>query len=149
MSKEEQRRTVPAIVEAFRAAGVRCTPQRYAVLEFLVKDRVHATADEIAGAINRADPRASRATVYNSLHALMEAGLVREVGGGAAARYDAHLDRHHHFACDACGALEDIPWFAIPDAVGARSLGTRRVEGYEILFRGRCAACQGKRGGKS
>jgi Fe2+ or Zn2+ uptake regulation protein len=133
---------MPAILDALRAAGVRCTPQRYAVLEFLVREHTHATADQIADAINRRDPRASRATVYNSLHALMDAGLVREVGGGAAARYDAHLERHHHFACDRCGALEDIPWFEIPRAAGARSLGARRVNGYEILFRGLCRTCQ-------
>jgi Fe2+ or Zn2+ uptake regulation protein len=121
---------------------LRCTPQRYAVLDFLVRGRVHATADQIVAAINRADPRASRATVYNSLHALMSAGLVREVGGGAAARYDATLDRHHHFACEQCGSLEDIPWFEIPPSAGARALGSRRISRYEIVFRGLCDGCQ-------
>jgi Fe2+ or Zn2+ uptake regulation protein len=59
-------------------------------MEFLVRRPVHATADEIHRALNRSDPRASRATVYNSLRALIEAGLVREVIlEGAAARFDA------------------------------------------------------------
>ena len=55
---------------AFRTAGLRPTAQRYAVLEFLARRPRHATAEEIFHAVNRADPRASRATVYNSLRAL-------------------------------------------------------------------------------
>lgn len=58
-----------SIAEAFRLSGLRRTPQRYAVLEYLMRS-MHATPDEIYRAINRADPRASRATVYNNLHAL-------------------------------------------------------------------------------
>src|SRR6266542_7033106 len=100
---------VREIAEAFQAAGLRSTPQRYAVLEFLLRQPVHATAGEILGAINRADPRASRATVYNNLNTLVRAGLVREVeGAGKAARFDAALRRHHHFVCEGCGAVEDI-----------------------------------------
>ena len=65
------------IAEAFRAASLRCTPQRYAVLEYLASSTRHATAEEIFEAVNRTDPRSSRATVYNSLNALVRAGLVR------------------------------------------------------------------------
>jgi Fur family transcriptional regulator, peroxide stress response regulator len=135
-----QLRQIPEIAAAFRSAGLRCTPQRYAVIDYLYRGKEHATADQIALAINRSGSAASRATVYNALHALLEAGLVREVGGGAAARYDASVQRHHHFACDSCGALDDIPWFEVPSPVQA--LGHRLVSGYEILFRGLCPACR-------
>jgi Fe2+ or Zn2+ uptake regulation protein len=53
--------------EVFRSAALRRTPQRYAVLQFLVRTSLHATAEEIFHSVNRKDPRASRATVYNSL----------------------------------------------------------------------------------
>ena len=65
--------------QALNTAGVRPTVQRYAVLQYLARDGVHATAEEIFRAVNRQDPRASRATVYNSLKSLSRAGLVREV----------------------------------------------------------------------
>jgi len=128
--------------EAFSAAGLRPTSQRFAVLEFLAKSPIHATADEILTAINRRDPRASRATVYNNLRDLIQAGLVREVlSDGAAARFDANLHRHHHFVCDQCGAMEDIPWFDLPPATGKSALGHRKVHNYEIVFHGACARC--------
>ena len=63
------------------------------LLEFLAGHAVHATAEEIFDAVNRRDPRASRATVYNNLRALAKAALVREVmSEGKAARLDAKLE---------------------------------------------------------
>jgi Fur family peroxide stress response transcriptional regulator len=129
------------VEEAFRAAALRPTVQRYAVFDFLAKSPVHATADEIFVAINRRDPRASRATVYNSLRSLAKAGLVREVlSEGKAARYDANLHRHHHFICEECGTIEDIPWFDLP-ASSRGAAGPHRIWSYEIVFRGACSRC--------
>jgi len=103
---------------------------------------IHGTPDEIYRAINRADPRASRATVYNNLHALARAGLVREVAlDGKAVRFDANLERHHHFVCERCGQVEDIAWFDLPP-LGRRSpLGSRVVRNYQVVFRGTCQRC--------
>ena len=127
---------------AFEAAELRPTSQRYAVLEFLAKHPVHATAEEIFVALNRHDPRASRATVYNNLRSLEMAGLVREVlSEGKAARYDANLHRHHHFVCDSCGTVEDIAWFDLPVSAGRPALAGRKISTYEIVFRGACRHC--------
>jgi Fe2+ or Zn2+ uptake regulation protein len=134
---------IPELSQAFRAAGVRPTAQRYAVLGYLAQSEVHATAEEIFVAVNRRDPRASRATVYNNLHALAKAGLVREVASdGGAARFDANLYPHHHFICENCGAVEDIPWFDLPASAGRAALGKRAVRDYQIVFRGACMRCR-------
>lgn len=138
--------------QAFQAAALRPTAQRYAVLEFLAQHSVHATAEEIFAAVNRYDPRASRATVYNNLRSLAKAGLVREViSDGKAARFDANLRRHHHFVCERCHTVEDISWFDLPPSAGRTALGGRDVSNYEIVFRGVCVRCRGskpKRGAK-
>ena len=127
---------------ALRTAGLRPTPQRYAVLRFLARGPVHATAEEIFHAVNRHDPRTSRATVYNALRVLAQTGLVREVlSEGKSARFDANLHRHHHFICERCGAMEDIAWFDLPAAAGESALGGRAIRNYEIIFRGTCTAC--------
>lgn len=132
----------PEIEQSFRAAGVRCTPQRYRVMEFLMRRPVHATADEIHRAINRPGPRASRATVYNSLRALIEADLVREaILEGTAARFDAKIHRHHHFICDRCGSVEDIAWFDLPRRSQSVAMGPRMVREYQVIFNGLCEKC--------
>lgn len=129
--------------QAFHGAGLRPTAQRFAVLEFLAKTPIHSTAEEILAAVNRDDPRASRATVYNNLRALAKSGLVREGHyDGKAARFDANLHRHHHFVCEECGEVEDIPWFELPPSAGKSALSGRVIRNYEIVFRGACARCR-------
>src|SRR6201992_987218 len=104
-----------AIKRSLDAGGLRCTPQRYAVMAFLMEQATHPTAAEIFEAVNRVDPRISRATTYNNLRDLVQAGLVREVALDArAARFDAKGLRHHHFICDRCGNIEDIEWYDVP-----------------------------------
>ncbi len=128
--------------EAFRGVALRPTAQRFAVLEYLARRPVHATAEEIYRAVNRTNPRASRATVYNNLRDLARSGLVREmVSEGRASRFDARLRRHHHFVCEECGAIEDIAWFDLPPAAGKAMLKGRTVRRYEIVFRGSCETC--------
>jgi hypothetical protein len=85
----------------------------------------HPTAAEIFEAVNRVDPRCSRATSYNNLRDLVEAGLVREVAvEGRAPPFDAKGMQHHHFICDKCGNVEDMDWYDVPmPALG--SLGNR------------------------
>ena len=68
-----------SIQRALESSGLRCTPQRYAVMAFLMEQNRHPTAVEIFEAVNRMDPRSSRATTYNNLRDLVQAGLVREV----------------------------------------------------------------------
>ncbi len=126
-----------------REAELKLTPQRFAVLEYLTQSSGHPTAEQISADLNRRFPRASRATVYNTLHALRDAGLVHEVYiDDAVARYDANIDPHHHFVCRACGKLEDIS----ADALGAQTMPRApapgyRVEAFEVVLRGVCAVC--------
>jgi Fe2+ or Zn2+ uptake regulation protein len=132
---------VEAIKKSLKDRGLRCTPQRYAVMAFLLKHTRHPTAAEIFAAVNRADPRCSRATTYNNLRDLVRAGLVREVAvEGRAARFDAKGMRHHHFICDRCGNVEDMEWYDLPRPASS-SLGKRNLRQSELIFRGLCAKC--------
>jgi Fur family transcriptional regulator, peroxide stress response regulator len=134
-----------AIKRSLERSGLRCTAQRYAVMAFLMEDNRHPTAAEIFEAVNRVDPRSSRATTYNNLRDLVEAGLVREVAvEGRAARFDAKGTRHHHFICDRCGNVEDIDWYDVPRPV-AGSLGKRKLRECELIFRGLCTKCAPRR----
>ena len=105
----------------------------------------HPTAAEIFKAVNRADPRSSRATTYNNLRDLVQAGLVREVAvEGRAARFDAKGMRHHHFICDRCGNVEDMEWYDVPRPASG-SLGKRILRECELIFRGLCTKCAPRR----
>src|SRR5450432_889189 len=130
-----------SIRRSLEGSGLRCTPQRYAVMAFLMEHTSHPTAAEIFAAVTRVDPRCSRATTYNNLRDLVQAGLVREVAvEGRAARFDATGMRHHHFICDRCGNVDDIEWYNVPKPASG-SLGKRIFRECELIFRGLCAKC--------
>jgi Fur family peroxide stress response transcriptional regulator len=134
------------IKRTLESSGLRCTAQRYAVMAFLMELNRHPTAVEIFEAVNRTDPRSSRATTYNNLRDLVQAGLVREVAvEGRAARFDAKGLLHHHFICDQCGNVEDLEWYDVPKPP-TQSLGKRIVRDCELIFRGLCAKCAPKQG---
>jgi len=134
-----------AVKQCLERSGLRCTPQRYAVMAFLMEQNSHPTAAEIFEAVNRVDPRSSRATTYNNLRDLVEAGLVREVAvEGRAARFDAKGTRHHHFICDCCGNVEDMEWYDVPRPASG-SLGKRILRECELIFRGLCMKCAPRR----
>src|ERR1700683_3559292 len=114
-------------------------------MAFLMKHRSHPTAAEIHEAVNHFDPRSSRATTYNNLRDLVQAGLVREGAvEGAAARCDAKGQRHHRFICDRCGNVEDMEWYDMPRPASV-SLGKRVLRECELIFRGLCAKCAPRR----
>jgi Fur family peroxide stress response transcriptional regulator len=133
-----------SIKQSLESSGLRCTAQRYAVMAFLMGHKGHPTAAEIFEAVNRVDPRSSRATTYNNLRDLVNAGLVREVAvEGRAGRFDLEGIRHHHFICDRCGNVEDVEWYDVPRPA-SRTLGKRIVRECQLIFRGLCTKCARK-----
>lgn len=130
-----------AVKQMLDASGLRVTPQRFAVMAFLMEQNRHPTAVEIFEAVNRVDPRSSKATIYNNLRDLVQAGLLREVAvEGRAARFDVRGMPHHHFICDRCGNVEDLEWYDVPRPRPG-SLGKRTIRECEVIFRGLCKKC--------
>ena len=126
--------------------GVRPTQQRLAVYEYLVDHPIHPSVDTVYEAVSVEQPTFSRTTVYNSLHALVQAGLVRELPlCSEERRYDACLSPHAHFLCSGCGCIKDVPLAS--DAVenllskGNGELDGYLIQGQELSFSGLCAAC--------
>ncbi len=133
-----------AIVSTLKAKGLRVTPQRFAVYANLLSRNDHPTVEQILVDLNQHCPVSSQATIYSSLQALRSAGLIREVLLEAGvSRYDAKIERHHHFHCQSCGSIEDISWDALPALEFDRLRTGLQAHAYEITIRGCCDACLG------
>jgi Fe2+ or Zn2+ uptake regulation protein len=131
------------VAAALRRSGYRVTPQRLAVATTLAHAGRHLSAEEVMGAVAESVPGVSLPTVYASLEALENAGLVRRVAGGRGpALYDAGPAAHHHMVCRRCGAVTDLEADVALDAALARArrLGFE-AEGAEVVVRGLCADC--------
>lgn len=124
-----------------RTKGLKMTPQRQVIVEFLQSVDHHPTAEEVFRAVNERFPMTSRATVYNTLNWLKEAHLVAELFENGIARFDPNLMPHHHFICRQCGKVEDIDWETVAPVVQAVLPGNQKVETFELTLRGLCAHC--------
>ncbi len=117
--------------------GVKPTPQRMVITEFLLQTTSHPTAEQVLEAVSdRLPVQLSRATVYNTLNALVQAGVVQEVfTEPGPARYDANVSDHHHFVDVRSGKILDIPSEMLPDLT--QKLGGKfKIHNYQITFYG-------------
>ncbi len=149
--KEVEQR-LERFMEVAAQAGLKLTHQRLVIYKELARTGEHPDAETLFQRVRRKVPTISRDTVYRTLWGLQELGLVETLGHpGRQVRFDANLDKHHHFVCTRCGRVEDVyvPEFdrlAPPGSV--KKLG--RVERISVELRGVCAACarKAKTGGK-
>lgn len=133
-------------IDKMKHADIRITPQRYAILEYLIESHSHPTADEIYKALNKRFPNMSVATVYNNLKLFTQIGFVQEmVYGDSSSRFDFSSTRHYHAICKVCGKIVDIVYPGLEDVESA----TEKLTGFDIdehrmeLY-GTCPECLAK-----
>ena len=117
------------------------TKQREAVLRVVRSEKCHYTAEEIFDRAKEILPGISRATVYNNLHALERAGVIRRITGeDASDRYDSSFIPHGHLYCMGCSSIADfeVPSFSdtLSDIVGGE------IDSYELKVRYLCKKCR-------
>ncbi|MEV4201289.1 Fur family transcriptional regulator [Micromonospora globbae] len=126
-----------------RAAALRVTRPRLAVLD-AVHTHPHADTESIIGVVRTELPDVSHQTVYDALHALTAARLVRRIQpSGSVARYESRVgDNHHHVVCRSCGLIADVDC-----AVGEAPCLTASddhgfsIDEAEVVYWGRCPDC--------
>ncbi len=131
-----------AYTEQLRRAGLRASAQRIAVLKLLEGSTAHPSAEEIYRTLLPAFPSLSLTTVYNTVHTLVESGLLRTVEIDAAnLRFDsaAHAP-HGHFRCRRCGRIFDVALPQGADVSGAVPPGFN-VDTLDVYFKGVCSDC--------
>lgn len=135
------------LAEMMHKAGVRPSAQRMAILRSVAEGHKHPTADEIYREMQEEYPTMSRTTVYNSLHALAEAGLLRELElESGNRRYDfAPQPPHGHLRCICCGRIFDM---ALPVGLTLTVPYGFSVDSVEIYYRGLCPDCHAKQADK-
>jgi len=96
------------IVMSLRDEGHRITPQRIAIMDYLLHTKDHPSADQVHSVVRKRYPMTSLSTVYKTLDLLREKKLVNEIEVGGEARFDAQVDEHINLVCLNCGNIEDI-----------------------------------------
>lgn len=141
-------RTVDEIVDRLRAAGGRLTEPRRAVIEALLSVDDHPTADDLAARVSVSHPSVHKSTVYRTLDALTELGLVEHVHlGHGSAVYHLTGDDTLHLMCDGCETVTHID-HSVLDASRDEIRATTGfvLQPGHFALPGLCARCATDRG---
>jgi Fur family transcriptional regulator, stress-responsive regulator len=133
----------PTTAEELRGVGLRVTAARVALL-LTVRDGDHLGVEAIASGVRDRIGHISLQAVYDALHALTAAGLIRRIEpAGGPARFEGRVgDNHHHIVCRSCGVVADVDC-----AVGeAPCLTASDDHGFsigeaEVVYWGLCPGC--------
>lgn len=143
VAKSEIERRLHRFMETCRQNGMKITHQRMEVFRELAGTDEHPEAETIYRHVHKRIPAISRDTVYRTLASLENCGIVRkaEVLFGKG-RYDANMDRHHHFICRKCGLIRDFHCETMDDLTIPKSVASLgRVDSWHVQLQGICAAC--------
>ena len=129
--------------QMLRRAALRVTRPRLAVL-VAVNANPHVDTDTIILAVRQVSPEVSRQAVYNSLHTLADAGLLRRIQpAGSVARYESRVgDNHHHMVCRSCSTITDVDCAVgeAPCLTAADDQGFS-IDEAEVTYWGLCRTC--------
>lgn len=130
-----------------RAAGLRVTRQRVAVLDAVDADP-HTSTAAVFATVSTVLPGVSHQAVYDCLADLTDTGLLRRlvVGGGPALYETRTHDNHQHFVCRACELVLDVD--CAIDLAACRSMADAAgfvVDEAEVTYRGLCRPCAAAR----
>lgn len=128
------------LVEMMHSVGVRPSVQRIAVLSQIANGHLHPTADDIFDNLHTKYPSLSRTTVYNSLHTLVDKGLVRELDIECGCQHYDLLPQpeHSHFMCRRCGKIYDMP---MPTGLVEKMSDGFAIDCIDLYFKGICPEC--------
>ncbi len=133
------------ILQRLKEQGFKLTPQRIAIVDYLMKKVNHPTAEQIYEIIKKKYPTMSIATVYNTLDMLKEIGLLVEMNiKRGKACYDFVTGPHHHFFCHECENVYNIMDVNCPIFKAGECDG-HQVEEMHGYFYGICKNCRAKK----
>ena len=130
INKSNTKHSINRCLNWVSRAGLRPTKQRIKLAQILIGDgeNKHITAEGLFDLVKKSDVSVSLATVYNTLKAFCDVGLINEVMvDGGKSYFDTRLDDHPHFFWEDTGQISDAP----SEALEINNLPTAPNE-YEI-----------------
>ncbi|MEZ4255628.1 MAG: transcriptional repressor [Polyangiales bacterium] len=123
---------------------MKLTHQRLEIFRELAGTEAHPNAETVFRGVQRRVPTVSLDTVYRTLWMLHDLGLVTTLGPQRdGVRFDANLERHHHYVCVQCGLVrdfesEELNRLRVPASVS--ELGS--IVHAQVEVHGLCEQCQ-------
>jgi Fur family peroxide stress response transcriptional regulator len=131
------------IIKTFRRNGLRATPQRIAIAQFLLNSKDHPTAEQVFDIVKMTHPSISLSTVYNTLNSMRDVNMVQELAFGNNHRYDPNTSIHVNLVCQNCGNIIDIESETIKKEVDKISTRNKvSILSHRFDIYGICRKCE-------
>jgi Fur family peroxide stress response transcriptional regulator len=127
------------LVSLLRESGLKVTPQRLAICNFVLSSKEHPTVEQIHSEMLKTHPSISLNTVYQTMDMLIGLSLVQEMRfTSSSSRFDPNTSVHVNVICEKCGSITDFEsktlekrWMEIVEEIGEQAVG-QRLDLYTI-----------------
>ena len=121
--------------------GIKPSLQRMAIMEYLIKNPIHPTADIIFNELYPSIPTLSKTTVYNTLKLFQENGAALAISiDEKNMRYDGDISQHAHFKCIKCDSIYDLPMQNM-ETVKVDNTEKLTIQECHLYYKGYCEKC--------
>ena len=128
------------IIEALNNKSISPSTARIEIYNYLSKDEIHPTVDEIYKDLMDAIPTLSKTTVYNTLNLFVKNKLIRAINlYDNKMRYELIRSNHGHLKCDICSRIYDIPLNL--DLYLPKEIDGSIINETNVLLTGVCSNC--------
>ncbi|GAC1305294.1 MAG: Fur family transcriptional regulator [Acidimicrobiales bacterium] len=136
---------IDAILDRMRTRGGRATATRRAIIGVLLREgHGHLSAEDVVKLVRVSHPDIAESTVYRTLLALEDLGVVEHVHlGHGPSTYHVSPDTHQHLSCLGCGAVIEVPDEVLTDLADRLQAGYGfRLRPHHFALVGECTDCQ-------
>lgn len=131
------------IKELLLSKGIKPSFHRLRILQYLLSNKNHPTADMIYREISADIPTLSKTTIYNTLKTFLEHGVIQAITiEDNEVRFDGDTMLHGHFKCLQCSTIYDLP--LEKDLLLQGIIDGHRVTESHIYLKGICRTCLAK-----
>jgi len=134
------------LLNELRNEGFRITPQRVAIIDYILDAKSHPTAEDIHQNILKAYPMTSLSTVYKTIELLKKKNVIRPTGISEKTRFEISKNDQINLICTSCGQIETISDSAISTLESKAQKKTKfQITNSRFEFTGLCRHCKSKK----
>lgn len=128
--------------ETLSRYNIKPSPQRMAIMTYLLEHKTHPTIEEIYKSLSPDMPTLSKTTIYNTLKLFVENGATSMLTiNEKTTCYDYDTSPHAHFICKKCNKVTDL-FYGVENMIPSKQeIEDNRIVDMQVYYRGICKDC--------